>query len=184
VQMRLLTLIAVCAAALALPAHAAEVDPQRLVLQEDDVPKGYQLDEDNTLALPNSVLRRARPEMRSIIARSGRVNGQATRYTNYGPPHWRYIVSWVDVFRTPQGAKLYYDWYLQLLRREGSGSFRPAKPPVGDAGVEQSGGRKTAIVWREGRAVAILSCQLMNGHRKLAHALARSQQRRIAAALG
>jgi hypothetical protein len=41
----------------------------------------------------------------------------------------------------------------------------------------------TFVIWREGRVTALVVCQLMNGHRKLALALARTQQRRIAAAL-
>jgi hypothetical protein len=41
----------------------------------------------------------------------------------------------------------------------------------------------TFVIWRHARVVAWVHCQEMSGHRRLAVALARAQQRRIAAAV-
>jgi hypothetical protein len=186
--MRLLLAAGFAAALLAAPTYAAGIDPLKLVLQESEVPRGYQHDEDNSGPLPNALLRGAQPERRDIIARAGRVDGYATRYVNYGPPHWRYVVSWVDVFRTSRGAKLYFDWSVERLRRETPGRLQPVV--IGDGGLVQSrmpsadpDDPATFVIWREGRVTALVVCQLMNDHRKLALALARIQQRRIAATL-
>ena len=99
--MRFVLALTVVAAMLAVPASAANVSPIELVLRQIEVPPGYQLDEDNSFAIPNAYLA-ANPEGRKLIARTGRLGGYYARYTNYGSaasPRWRYVNSAADVFR-------------------------------------------------------------------------------------
>ena len=95
--------------------------------------RGYQLDEDNSFAIPNAYLA-AKPEGRRMVARSGRSSGYYARYTNYGSaasPRWRYVNSAADVFRRPDGAAVYLAWYDPQLRKELTGPVKRTSIDIG-----------------------------------------------------
>jgi hypothetical protein len=184
-NMRLLLTIGVLACGLAVPASAAGVDPMKLVLQQVDVPQGYELNKDESLRTSNSFVS-SQQESRTIVVRSGRLTGYLIQYTNYGPPGWRHVLSSVDVFRTPAGAKRFFDWRLKRHRSDFAGPTARGPESLGDAAWAYSArslGPGSTVFWREGRVVAVVSCRVMAGHQRVALEMARKQQRRIAAAL-
>ncbi len=186
--MRVAAALTILAATLAVPASAANVSPIELVLRQIEVPPQYQLDEDNSFAIPNAYLA-AKPEGRRIVARSGRLGGYYARYTNYGSaasPRWRYVNSAADVFRRPDGAAVYLTWYEKQLRKELTGPMKRTSANIGTMARVYSSSSPddgTVVIWRYSRVVAWVMCQEMTNHRRLAIALARKQQQRIAAAV-
>jgi len=166
----------VIAVVLALPASAASLDPKGLVLHQIDVPTGYLLDESQSLVLPGD------------FARSGRLTGYYALYRNTSPPYWRTIVSVSHVFRRPEGARTFLRMLDREARRESTGSLERRSVDIGAQGwiyTVRAPDRITVVVWRHGRVVAQVncSCSKTSGKQALALALARKQQRRIAAAL-
>lgn len=186
--MRVTVALIVAAATLAVPASAANVAPIDLVLRQIEVPPRYELDEDNSFAIPNAYLA-AKPEGRRIVARTGRLGGYYARYTNYGStgsPHWRYVNSAADVFRRPDGAMVYFAWFDRNIRQELTGPVKRTSVNIGTTARLYSSPSPdvgTVVIWRHSRVVAWLMCEEMTTHRQLAIALARKQQQRIAAAL-
>jgi hypothetical protein len=185
-ESRMRWLLALAAAAvLALPASAAGVDPRLFVLRQIDVPPRYDFDEDNSLLIPSGARLAGVPdESAKALVRLGFVGGYIARYTNYGPPRWRYVNSVAFVFREAKGARS----YLPLMVKSGfaQGGGRARRVNLGDEALLYSSSSRstgTAIIWRHGRVVAYVSCSQMTEHRALALAQARKQQRRIAAEL-
>jgi hypothetical protein len=181
--MRMLCAALIATAVISQPAGAANTDPRAYVLRATEVPAHYFVDKDNTTLLSKRMLE-TDPASRRAVERSGFVTGYYSRYLNSDPPRWRYIVSAAYLLRTPEGAKTFLSWMDKKLRA--MGAQRHALH-LGDAAfgyLSPAHVTGTWIVWRSGKVVALLSCQLMTGHWNLAVALAAKQQRRIAAALG
>jgi len=173
----------VIAVVLALPASAASTDPRVFVLSQADVPKGYMFDESNSLLVPRALIDRASDEGSRRLRRSGFQAGYFARYLNSNPPYWRYVNTVAYVFREPKGARTFLPWMIRTGFAQAGGARRV---DLGDeAWMYTSNSRKTgtSVVWRYGRVLAWVSCLEMTGHRTLALAQARKQQRRMAAAL-
>jgi hypothetical protein len=154
------------------------------VLHQIDVPARYEFDEDNSLLIPGARLASVADENARVLVRLGFVSGYIARYTNYDPPRWRYVNSVAFVFRQPKGART----YMPLLVKSGSAQVggRVRRVNLGDEALLYSSSSRstgTAIVWRQGRVVAYVSCSQMTEHLALALAQARKQQRRIATEL-
>jgi hypothetical protein len=174
---RPLALVLAVAAVLAAGASAAEIDPRALVLHQADVPRSFELDRQSSQLIPNPGTG-ATPDFKALVARSGRVTGYYAAYQS----GTREIVSVAEVFRRPAGARIYFKWYEDRLRQQGEGSRTRAA--VGDQGWRyrvRSTPRSTFVLWRDGRVVASVLAQNIGSHRTLAVALARKQDRRIAA---
>jgi hypothetical protein len=183
--MRLLLGVLLVAAVLAVPAGAA-VDPRVFVLSQADAPRGYLFDKDNSLLMTRAMVDSAPSEKGAqALARAGFVNAYFARYTRYGPPHWSYVNSAAYAFRQPRGAESYMRWMTRTGFGKGSGP--PRRIALGDEAwlytISSSTDTGTAVLWRHGRVVAMVSCFEMTGHRSLALAQARKQQRRIFAQL-
>jgi hypothetical protein len=175
---------ALVAAALALPASAASVDPRLFVLHQIDVPPRYEFDEDNSLLISPADVARVPGEAGKTLARSGFVTAFYAPYTNYGPPYWRYVNSAAFVFRQPNGAR----GYLPVVVKSWFSNRRlqARRVDLGDEALLYTSSSRTsgtAVVWRQGRVVAFVGCSHMAEHRALALAQARKQQRRIASEL-
>jgi hypothetical protein len=174
--MRALTLFAVCAAfVLAVPASAGGLDPRALVLQQADVPAGFQLDRAQSGIQTNTDLRDD-----AFVARSGRITGYLAQYVQRQPSSG--VQSRVDLFRRPAGARMMLAKAKDWWRRFGQGEPPPRRGQIGAESWIFGGFVDTVVIWRYGRAYALVLGVGMTKQRTLA--LARAQQRRIAAALG
>ena len=161
----------------ALPASAAQVDPKGLVLQRSDVPANFRLDPAKSGVVPNSDVRD--PSDPTFVSRAGRVTGYFVQYVEPGAGSG--LQSQVDMFRKPGGARMMlarvHQAWLKLAHGDPWGRVR-----IGNEGWFFGGQVDTAVYWRNGRAVGLVLG--INLSKKRTLALARKQQRRIAAALG
>lgn len=176
-DMRVMLFAAVCASALAVPASAAQVDPKALVVQQRDVPAEFRLDRAQTGVVTNSEVRV--PYEPTFVARSGRITGYVVQYVH--PDRDTGVQSGADVFRRPAGARMMLARGRETWRKLAQGD------PWGRAGIGTEswalgGSVDTIVLWRYDRIFAVVLGVGMTKQRTLA--LARIQQRRIAAALG
>jgi hypothetical protein len=178
--------VGILAAALAVPASASRTDPTKLVLHQIDVPPLYLLEESESMLLPRLVLGEGvSAEVRRELSRTGYQTGYYATYRNTSPPYWRTIRSYSYAFRRPAGAKT----FLGILDRASRGQSRATRRSSANIGdrawvySETPRDGTTVVVWRHGRVVAGVTCERVARHRANALALARKQERRIAAAL-
>ena len=178
--MRRLFLVPLAAALLAGAASAATVDPQSLVLRKADLPRGFQVDRGQTGVRTNELEARDYPELRAKLVRWGRVTGYQAEFDRGSAT----ISSRADVFRTAGGARLLLSFFDTEVRSGGVLVLRRAPTDVGVDGSVYSASAPVAftlVVWRHGRVFAGVMGQGVTQERTIA--LARVQQRRIAAAL-
>jgi hypothetical protein len=186
--MRVALLTGIAAAALALAAPAATVagtadlDPRSLVLRQTDVPAGFQPDRNGSGVRSNAEESAGQPEVRRIIARSGRITGYKAVFDKTAAAQ---LESSAAVHRKPAGASLLFDWLDRQVRNSGLSGLRRAPVRIGAAGWVYTGPSPSAFVivlWRYDRVFAgVVTRGGLTRARTIA--LARAQQRRIAAAL-
>jgi hypothetical protein len=171
-------LVAVVVAVLAAaPSGAATVNPKALVLRKADVPRGYTLDDMQLLGNPGSG---AKESFRELAKRSGRITGYYAHFAQ----GTKEITSVAELFRSPGGARIYFAWYERRLQSQGEGTR--SRLALGNGGWVyrvHSTPNSTFALWRDGRVVSSLLTHAMRGHRELALALSRTQDRRASAAL-
>ena len=180
-------MIVAVTAVLAPSAVGARPGPKALVLQASDVPAGYAFDADNSMAYPRGADFGGAAEIGRVLRRTGFAGGYVVRYTNTGPPRWRYINSAAFLFERPGGAERFLSWLDASLRKQRGVRLLRRAVDLGQRGWLYTSGSAdvgTAVQWRHGRVVAIVTCQQMTRHRPLALGHAAKQERRIAAALG
>ena len=180
--MRLVVVALVLLGTLALPASAAEADPSLLVLREADVPAGFKLDPDQTGVLSNaSQAKGAEATERALLRRSGRTTGYESDFDLRDTK----IKSRADVFRKPQGAKLVLNAAARAFAVSGVQGMRRTPLRIGDEGWVYGGPSRSStvnfVVWRYDRVYAGVAVWGVTKARTIA--MARTQQRRIAAAL-
>ena len=164
-------------------ASGAAPSPQALVLQQADVPAGFRFDAVESRVQSNASLADGDPESRTIIARSGRLTGYEAVFEK---KDGTLIESRADLFRSPAGARILLDWFDREVKKEGATKLTRDVVDIGAGGWffthRDASVRFTLGVWRHDRVVAYI---LAFGPRtKQVLALARAQQRRIAATLG
>jgi hypothetical protein len=172
----------VTAGALAVPASAADLDPRLLVLQSADVPPGFVLDREDTGVRTNEDEGRESRQTRELIARLGRVTGYEAEWDQ--ARGMKVIHSRADVFRATAGARMLLDLYATGFRTSGIKGLRRTAVRIGDEGAVFHGGGNSDLAWvswRSGRVTATLAGWGIPRTRTIA--LARIQQRRIAAGL-
>ena len=162
-------LLVLVALVVTVPASAQHLDARKLVLRDAEVPRGYLFEPVSSLALVPTT-----PEGRREAARVGLVGGYYAVFRDTSPPKLRTISSMALVYTTRARA-----------RAALGGNLGPTSKRVriGDEAWVKSSNDATGVAWREGRIEARVVCEEMAGHRALALALARKQQRRIAASL-
>jgi hypothetical protein len=180
--MRLVVVALVLLGTLALPASAAEADPSLLVLREADVPAGFKLDPDQTGVLSNaSQAKGAEAAERALLRRSGRTTGYESDFDLRDTK----IKSRADVFRKAQGAKLVLNAAARAFDISGVQGMRRTPVRIGDEGWVYGGPSRSStvnfVVWRYDRVYAGVAVWGVTKARTIA--MARTQQRRIAAAL-
>ena len=179
---RALPLIAVLAALVAAPAvSGAAVDPKDLVLRPGDVPSGFWLDTKESGLRTNEREAREHPESREPFRRWRRVTGYLAEYDRRDAE----IVSRADLFRNSSGARAMLRFVDREFGRSGFQGLRRAPAGVGVEGWIYTGRGSatefTAVYWRHGRVCAAVAGIGVSKSRVLA--LARAQQKRVAAAL-
>jgi len=185
---RRLSAMLLAAAFLAAAAGASTVDTRLLVLQRSDVPATFQLDRHASRYWSNAALARSAPEVRKLLASSGRISGYTATYENGTPA----IVSVAHLFRKGAGAHVFYageDAQQRALNAErvkrGGHAYRHESLVLGDEASSYrstQAPRFTLVLWRTGRVVGSLSTWGLGRDRTVA--LARVQQRRVEKTLG
>ena len=167
--------------ACAVPSSAASVNPKLYALSQADVPQGYFFDKDNSLLLSKATVDRASNDESRFLRRNGFMGAYLGAYLNTSPPRWRFVHSGAFIFRTASGASA----FVRTARRERLAPFIPRgdRIQLGDEAwlYKDTANHGSVVTWRHGRVVAYVSCTEMANHRALTLALARKQQRRIAA---
>lgn len=167
---------------LAVPAAAGEVSPKLLVLQQADVPSGFQLDRDESGLRSNEHEAKGNRRLRDLIRRWERVTGYEAVFDR----HDASISSRAEVFRTPEGAGRLIAYVVAEMKKSGIRGLHRSPLRIGKDGWLY-GGKDAASTfnlafWRHGRVFAGVAAYGVAKPRTVA--LARAQQRRIAAALG
>jgi hypothetical protein len=178
--MRLLLLLVSLALAAPAAASTAELDPSRLVLRQGDVPAGFAVDREQTGLQTNAREEKDDPRLPRLLLRWGRVTGYEIEFDRQTST----IGSRADVLRTAGGARQMLDWYALEARKVGVQAFVRSQVALGDEGWAYTARRVpsfTIVMWRSGRVFAGVGTLGVSKTRTLA--LARAQQRRIAAAL-
>jgi hypothetical protein len=174
-------LLGLIAVAVAVPASAANVNPKMFTLSQADVPSGYFFDRDNSVLLSKAAVDHASNEESRFLRSIGFEGAYFAAYLNSSPPKWRFVNSAAFVFRGASGARA----FVRAARKAGQTPFtqRAVRVRLGDEAwlSEDASEPGSTVAWRQGRVAAYVSCREMVGHRALALALARKQQRRIVA---
>jgi hypothetical protein len=180
---RLVVAILLTAGALAASARAGAVEPKVLVLRSGDVPAGFVVDAQDTGVRTNEGEADSNRTGRALIARLGRVTGYEAEWNRERGQES--IVSRADVFRTASGSQRYVELSAAMLSRSGIKGIRRDRMTIGDGGYLFHGGSSGElawVLWRSGRVAGMVVG--WGVPRGTTVALARAQQRRIAAALG
>ena len=175
-----LALVAFASLLVATTATAADVHPRRLALQMADLPQGFVLDRDDSGVRTNALELREHPELAQLFDRCERVTGYSAEFRKGNS----FVGSRADLVERPEGARLLLDWYDREVRKGGVAGLRRTRGGVGSASwlYWQESAKLTLVAWRYRRVfAAVLGTDLT---REQTLALARAQQRRIAAALG
>ena len=181
--MRLALVTVLVAGATAAPgaALAVAVQPSALVLRSADLPSGFVLDTKETGIRTNDDEGGRDRRNRALIARLGRITGYQAEW--HRAPERDSIVSRADVFRTSDGARRYVGLAASSLRASGIKGLQKSVIRLGDEAYVFHGGRTGEIawvVWRSGHVAGMVVGWGVPRDRTVS--LARTQQRRIAAA--
>ena len=165
----------------AVPASAAQVDPQTLVLHQVDVPEGFELDRDGSGLRTNESEAKGDRRLPGLLRRWGRVTGYETEYDHREAT----LTSRADLFRTPEGSELMLAYVVEDAKKSGIKGLRRLPVRIGAGGWLYGGGSGSGafnlVIWRHQRVFAGLVAFGIQKGRMLG--LARAQQRRIAAAV-
>jgi len=181
-RMRVVLAVVVCCVFVAVPVSAGAVDPQALVLAKADVPAGFRVDPKETGLRSNDVEAQEFPATRSLFTRWKRVTGYQARYLRGSST----IEARVDLFRGADGARRMFEYVDLEARKAGLKGQKRARVGIGAEGwvhwVSSPTWKFNLVVWRHQRAFAGVMGSGISRDRTLA--LARAQQRRLAAVLG
>ncbi len=174
---RLAIVASLAAALLVAPALASEVDPKALVLGDRDVPKGFRVDPSESGVRTNALEAREHPESREPFERMRRVIGYQALYAR-GESR---IEARSDLFRDAQGARDFLLLTEREWRKSGAKGLKRAPAGVGAEGWVYWNSLYAVVYWRYSKVWSGVSGIGLGKARTLA--LARDQQRKIAAAL-
>ena len=174
---RLAIVAALAAALLVSPALAVEVDPKALVLGVRDVPKGFRIDSSESGVRTNALEAKEHPESRAPFQRMRRVIGYQALYAR-GESR---IEARSDLFRDAAGARDFLLLTEREWRKSGAKGLKRAPAGVGTESWVYWNSLYAVVYWRYSKVWSGVSGIGLGKARTLA--LAREQQRRIAAAL-
>lgn len=171
-------------------ASAVVVDPQALVLRQGDLPAGFRLNARQSGVHSNEAISRGGAEHRRHVRVAGRVTGYVAYWERWSAGDVRLVSSRTDLCRSPAGARVWLSWLDARMRDANSqvgGAYARVPVRLGSGGWAYHGtpsglrGLSVTVGWRHRRAVGLLTTDGVPLRQALA--LARKQERRIAAAL-
>ncbi len=177
------------AALLTAPALAGVVDPKSLVLTVADLPAGYETDTKGTFVFTNARFSGDVRANKKLAARSGRVTGYLATYDKRSGRQLQTIQSATHMFRSPEGARLVLAHFDAVQRKRNA----RRGPLLADGRERTATGEESwvywsgypsyyaMVTWRQSRFLGLVASWGIGKQRTLA--LARAQERRIAAAL-
>jgi hypothetical protein len=180
--MRRILFIAGVVALSATAVAVAGIEPTTMVLRKADLPGGYTVLRANTGPLPNAKAAQGNRELIAGFKSWGRITGYSVEYQGGTKGT---IGSRVDLFRARPGARSFLGWVAKNTPPNTGLTFVRREARLGDeAFVYRKDFESTVFVvveWRYRNVAAHIGADSLgiNG----AIALARVQQRRIAAAL-
>lgn len=180
VRMRRIVLGVATALALAVPAAAATIDPATLVLSQADVPAGFRLDREGSGVRSNAAEAKNDRELGAQLRRWGRVTGYEAEFDRADAT----LSCRADLFTSPRGAREMFELFEREVAKAGIRGLERTRIGLGAGGWVYGGGSAAAFVvvaWRDRRVFAGVAATGLSRRQTLA--LARVQQRRIAAAL-
>lgn len=176
-----LLLIASALALLTAPASAA-VSPMSLVLQKADLPPGYKVLRANTGRLTNAKAAQGNRDLLRAFGEWRRFDGFSVEYDGRFKGN---IASRIDLFRHARGSAAFLAWSVKATPKWAGIPFVRREPGLGDAAYvfRKDFGTSVFIVveWRYRNVCGHVSADNLGIRRTIA--LARVQQRKIAAAL-
>jgi len=179
--MRVLLVVVVSLLFAVVPASAAQVDPQTLVLHRADVPAGFELDRDGSGLRSNESEAKGDRRLPGLLKRWGRVTGYETEYDRREAT----LTSRADLFRSPEGSRLMMAYVVEDAKKSGIKGLRRSPVRIGARGWlyggSSSAGAFNLVIWRHDRVFAGIGALGLSKEQMLA--LARAQQRQIAAAV-
>jgi hypothetical protein len=167
---------------LALPASAVSVDPKALVIRPSDVPADYVLSRNESGVRTNEQEAKESAEAGRLFRRLGRVTGYQMIFEGRDE---RTIEARADVFGSPAAAREMLRWADRQARLAGIRGLRRARAGIGAESwvlYLRTAWVETYVYWRYRSVWAALGGRGLSKEQALA--LARVQQRRMAAALG
>jgi Ni/Co efflux regulator RcnB len=180
-SVRVLVAAACFLAVTATAAATAQPDPADLVLRRGDVPRGYALDRSESGPRTNAVEARENRELRSKFATWRRITGYQVEFERGDET----IGSRVDLFRDRSGPRSMLAWFVKELRGSTQLMELRTKVELGDEALvyrwKLGNDQFSVVAWRYKAAFAVVGAGELGTTRTLA--LARVQQRRVAAAL-
>jgi hypothetical protein len=180
--MRLVLVVLALAGTVVVSPSAATVDPKALVIRPSDVPAGYVLSRSESGLRTNQQEARESPEAGRLFRRLGRVTGYQLIFEGRDE---RKIEARADVFASPDGAREMLRYADRQAGLAGIRGLRRARADIGADGVVvyvRSSWVESYVYWRYRSVWAALGGRGLPKEQALA--LARVQQRRMAAALG
>ena len=139
---------------LAVPAAAEEVSPKLLVLQQADVPSGFQFDRDDSGLRSNEHEAKGNRRLRDLIRRWERVTGYEAEFDR----HDASISSRAEVFRTPEGAGRLIAYVVAEMKKSGIRGLHRSPLRIGRDGWLYGGKDASSTFnlafWRHGRVFA------------------------------
>jgi hypothetical protein len=179
--MRLLAVV-VALAALTPVARAGGIDPAKLVLRQSDVPTAYHVNRDKSGVRTLARDTREFPELRVKYRSWGHLVGYQVQFDHVNDT----ISSRVDLLRSRLGAQGMFAWFVQEANRQSQLHLRPSRLRLGDEGKiywwKFQAEEFTIVLWRSGRTFSVVGGGGITKRKVIA--LARTQQQRVAAALG
>jgi hypothetical protein len=174
--------VAVVALVVSSAVLAAGIDPAKLVLRQSEVPSVYCLNREKSGMRTLARDAREFPELRVKYQTWGHLAGYQVQFDHVNDT----ISSRVDVFRGQRGAQGMFGWFVQEADRQSQLHLRPWPLRLGDEGKiywwKFQDEEFTIVLWRSGRAFSLVGGGGIAKRRVVS--LARTQQRRVAAALG
>ena len=161
----------------------AAVEPQGLVLQRGDVPRGFVLDASDSGRRSNAFEAGRDDLLRGKLEAWGRLTGWEAQFDR--GREIAGLSSRVDLFRSPAGARRLVEHYAEGMRRSGVRGIIRRRVPLGTEGWLWSGEASdtyAVVLWRHGRVFCGLMTLGLTG--KQALALARVQEQHVRNAVG
>ena len=162
-----------------LPIAGAAVDPGSLVIRTTDVPAGFELDRGESGVRSNAVEAARSADARKLFVRWRRLTGYQRTFDRGE----RQIEARADVLAAASGARQMLGWANLQAKLSGIKGMKGSPAGIGSEGwIYRGGFPQTIVFWRYWHVFAAIAGRNVDADTIIR--LARTQQRRMATALG